>query len=60
VGVHAGMRVLGLSIITNSHDPEHPAPASLEDIIAVANSAAPILEDLIRRILEQIYESEKS
>jgi len=60
VGVHAGMRVLGLSIITNTHDPDHPAPASVEDIIAVANGAAPILENLIRRILEQINESEKS
>ena len=60
VAVHAGMRVLGLSIITNTHDPENPAPAAVDDIIAVANSAAPGLETLIRQILEQMNESETS
>lgn len=60
VAVHAGMRVLGLSIITNTHDPDNPAPATVADIIAVANRAAPELETLIRQILEQINESETS
>ena len=60
VAVHAGMRILGLSIITNTHDPDHPAPATADDIIAAAKRVTPVLEKLIRQILEQINESEPS
>jgi purine-nucleoside phosphorylase len=60
VAVHAGIRVLGLSIITNTHDPQNTTPAAVDDIIAVANHAAPVLENLIRQILEQMNESETS
>jgi purine-nucleoside phosphorylase len=60
VAVHAGIRVLGLSIITNVHDPDHPVPAEVDEIIAVANRSAPELERLIRQIVERIDESEKS
>lgn len=52
--VHAGMRVLGLSIITNVADPERPAPASVEAIIAAANRAAPTLKRLIEAVVGQI------
>jgi purine-nucleoside phosphorylase len=54
VAVHAGMRVLGLSIITNINDPDRPAPATVEEIIAVANRAAPRLERLIQGLLERM------
>jgi purine-nucleoside phosphorylase len=50
--VHAGMQVLGLSVITNLNDPEHPVPATVEDIIAVARSVNPTLARLIREIVE--------
>ncbi|MFH1980458.1 MAG: purine-nucleoside phosphorylase [Pseudomonadota bacterium] len=41
--VHAGMQVLGLSLITNIHNPDRPAPTTLEDVLAVADrSAAPL------------------
>jgi purine-nucleoside phosphorylase len=49
--VHAGMRILGLSIITNVADPDNPTPASLADIISVADRTAPKLESIIRRVL---------
>jgi purine-nucleoside phosphorylase len=52
--VHAGIRVLALSTITNINDPERPAPASLEAIIAVANRTAPRLRRLIRSIAAHI------
>jgi purine-nucleoside phosphorylase len=52
--VHAGMQVLGLSIITNVHDPNAPAPAVVEEIIAVANAAAPKVATIIRKIVEII------
>ena len=43
VAVHAGMRVLGLSIITDMCLPDALEPASVERIIAVANGAEPQL-----------------
>jgi purine-nucleoside phosphorylase len=50
-GVHARMKVLGLSTITNIHDPDQPAPANVDDIIAVAESAAPIIDRIIRAVV---------
>ncbi len=52
--VHADMQVLGLSIITNVHDPLAPTPAVVEEIIAVANSAAPKLATIIRQVAIKI------
>ncbi|MBI9086261.1 MAG: purine-nucleoside phosphorylase [Desulfobacterales bacterium] len=52
--VHAGMQVLGLSILTNVHDPDHPAPARVDDIIAVAERAAPALGRLVEKVVESI------
>jgi purine-nucleoside phosphorylase len=52
--VHAGMRVLGLSTITNINDPDRPVPAAVADIIAVANRTAPVLNRLIRAVVARI------
>jgi len=52
--VHAGMRILGLSVITNVNTPDRPMPATLEDIIAVADQAAPRLARLVEHILEKL------
>jgi purine-nucleoside phosphorylase len=52
--VHGGMQVLGISIITNVNDPEHPVPAVLEDIIATARRASPSLEKLLVGIIGQL------
>jgi purine-nucleoside phosphorylase len=56
--VHAGMRVLGLSTITNINDPDRPTPAVLEEIIAVANRTAPVLNRLIRAVVAQISQGD--
>ena len=45
--VHAGMRVVGLSTITNVHRPEDPQPADLRDIIDQANRTVPVLKTLV-------------
>jgi purine-nucleoside phosphorylase len=58
--VHAGMRVLGLSTITNINDPDHAVPASVEDIIAAANRSAPVLSRLIRAVVAQIHTGDPS
>jgi hypothetical protein len=55
VAVHAGMRVLGFSTITNINDPDRPAPASVEAIVAAANRAAPDLNRLILAVVAQIH-----
>jgi len=52
--VHAGMRVLGLSAVTNVHNPDDPAPAVVEDIIAVAAAAAPKLDIIFNAVLENL------
>ena len=54
VAVHAGMRVLGLSIITDLCLPDRLEPASVEEIIAVANRAEPHLTELVRGVLDRI------
>ena len=51
--VHARMSVLGLSIITNINDPDAPIPATVEDIIATAEEAAPQLGKVLRTIVEK-------
>jgi purine-nucleoside phosphorylase len=53
--VHAGMRVLGISTITNINDPDHPQPASLEEIVAAANQATPRLRQLIEAVVAGIH-----
>jgi purine-nucleoside phosphorylase len=54
VAVHAGLRVLGLSIITDMCIPEELEPASLEKIIATATKAEPNLTTLVRGVLERM------
>ncbi len=52
--VHASIRVLGLSIITNVNDPEHPEPANVEKIINIAKAAAPQVDQIIRSVVEKL------
>jgi purine-nucleoside phosphorylase len=45
--VHCGLRVCALSVVTDICLPDALAPVSVEEIIAVANGAAPRLEALL-------------
>jgi purine-nucleoside phosphorylase len=54
VAVHGGMRVLGVSIITDQCIPETLEPASLEKILAIAAAAEPQLTALIRSVVERL------
>lgn len=54
VAIHAGMRVLGLSIITDMCLPDALEPATLEKILAVANTAEPKLTDVVKGVLERV------
>ncbi len=53
VAIHAGMRVLGISIITDQCLPDALEPASVEKIIAVASRAEPNLTSLVCGVLER-------
>lgn len=54
VAVHGGMRVLGISIITDQCLPDSLEPASIEKFIATANSAEPRLTSLVSGVLERL------
>jgi purine-nucleoside phosphorylase len=54
VAVQSGMRVLGVSIITDQCLPDALEPASVAEIIAVAGRAEPALTTLVRGVLERL------
>jgi purine-nucleoside phosphorylase len=54
VAVHAGMRVLGVSIITDMCLPDALEPASVEKIIGVAMKAEPSLTALVAGVLGRL------
>jgi purine-nucleoside phosphorylase len=54
VAKHAGMRVLGFSMITDMCLPDSLEPATLDKILAVARAAEPNLTALVRGVMERI------
>ena len=52
--VHGGMRVLGLSIITDQCLPDALVPVTLAEIVEVAGRAEPNLTALVRGVLERL------
>jgi purine-nucleoside phosphorylase len=53
VAAHAGMRVLGLSIVTDICLSDSLKPANIEEIIATANEAEPKLRKIVLGVLAQ-------
>ncbi len=58
VAVHAGLKVLGFSIVTDLCLPDALEPARIEDILAVARTAEGKLRILVRRLLETLDSEE--
>jgi purine-nucleoside phosphorylase len=54
VAVHAGMRVLGITIITDQCLPDALEPADVATIIATARRAEPGLTALVTDVLRRI------
>jgi purine-nucleoside phosphorylase len=52
--VHASMRVLGFSLISNINNPENPVPVTLEEVVEVAGKAAGSLDSIIQNVLEHL------
>jgi purine-nucleoside phosphorylase len=57
VAVHAGLRTLGLSIVTDFCRPDCLQPAQIDEILAIAAAAEPKLRAIVLGILA--YEAEK-
>ncbi|MCI0340832.1 MAG: purine-nucleoside phosphorylase [Planctomycetales bacterium] len=54
VGVHAGLRVVGLAVITDLCLPDALKPAKIEEIIEVANAAEPKMTRLVSRLCGEL------
>ncbi len=52
--VHAGIKVLGLSTITNVHDPDKPVESTIEEIIAVAKESSLKLASIISNVIKNL------
>ena len=51
---HLGMRVLGLSCLTNKNRPDCMTPTPLEEVIAVAQTTGKQLGRLIRALMTKL------
>lgn len=56
--VHAGMRVLGLSVITDACLPDALRPTSLQEILETARGAEPKLSGVVRGVLARLPASD--
>lgn len=54
VANHMGMRVLGMSVITDECFPDALEPANVSDIIATANKAEPKLTTIMKHVVEKL------
>ncbi len=54
VALHAGLRILGLSVVANVNDPDHFQPIRIDEIIAAARKAEPRLQQLIINTLAEL------
>ena len=54
VAVHAGMRVLGLAVVTDICLPDALQPADVAQIIRVANEAEPSLRAIVRSVIAEL------
>lgn len=54
VAVHAGMKVLGISIVTDLCLADALKPLTIEEVIATATKAEPVLTRLLRRVIREL------
>lgn len=53
VAVHMGMEVFGVSVVTDTCDPDHLEPCDIKEIIKTANEAGPKLDKLITAAIKK-------
>jgi purine-nucleoside phosphorylase len=54
VGVHCGLRILGISCITDMCLPDNLSPANIDEIIKIAQRTEPELTNLIRNVVSKM------
>jgi purine-nucleoside phosphorylase len=54
VAVHASMRVLGISVVTDSCLPDALEPVDIAKILKIAGEAEPKLTKLMKRVIEKM------
>ena len=54
VAVHAGMKVLGIAVVTDICLPDALKPVCIEDIIAIANAAEPKMSAIVKDVLPKM------
>ena len=54
VALHSGLKVLGLSAVSNVNDPDNFQPILLEDILETSAKIQPVMEQLIIAILAKL------
>lgn len=57
VAIHGGMRVLGISVVTDECLPDALEPADIAEIVATANAAGPRLDTLVTGVLARLDEA---
>ena len=55
-GAHAGMKILGISLITNINDPDAPQKTTLEAVLKTAEKALGPLRRLLTHVISNIRE----
>ncbi|TWU19410.1 purine-nucleoside phosphorylase [Allorhodopirellula heiligendammensis] len=58
VAIHCGLKVVGLSVITDMCLPDAIQPANVAEIIATANAAEPRLRAIVRGVVGELSSSE--
>ncbi len=53
-GVQAGMKILGLSLITNINDPDAPEQTTLEAVVETAGKASKKMTLLLTHLIRQL------
>ena len=53
-GIHAGMKILGISLITNINDPDAPQKTTLESVLKTAEKALGPLKRLLTDVIANI------
>jgi purine-nucleoside phosphorylase len=54
VAVHSGLKVLGISVITDECLPDALKPVNIDEIIQTANRAEPNLTLIMKKVIEQV------
>jgi purine-nucleoside phosphorylase len=54
VGVHAGLKILGISVVTDICIPETLQPANINEIIETANRAEPKMTALVKEFIKTL------